>query len=191
MKKMGYPAIMTMSALFLPAMLALIAGHAQGAAIFMDQNFLEYGPLEPAHDDVIRVNATPIFIDCEPVLVTLKYSLCTESYCGLDIPVEMTRSGDSDIWTASIGPFEKADPSGDPFIDVRFFVTAVGSATDGDDDPTERSETITVYFKLKNDDGNGNGKVERSPLGWEVLAAPLLVAAALVIINRGRSVSLR
>ncbi|MDG6223914.1 MAG: hypothetical protein QCI82_00195 [Candidatus Thermoplasmatota archaeon] len=191
MKDIGYSAMAVISLLSLMALSTLMISDAEGAAILMEEGSISYSPTKPTHDDVIRVNATPMFIDCEPVKVTLKYSLCTETYCGLDIPVDMTRAADSDIWTASIGPFEKTDPSGDQFIDVRFFVTAEGSATDGDTDPTENSETITIYFERKDDDGNGNGEAKRSPLGWEVLAAPLLAAAMLVIINRGRRVSLR
>jgi len=167
------------AATFLLPMLIVAPGGADGAVVIIDPKTLIASPLNITVEDTLSVEVEALFFDSVPDKVLLKYSLCTEKQCGLDIPVEMTRVPATDRWTVTIGPFPAKDALGDPIADVKFYVEARGLATDGEADPVERTEVRTIDFELPPDPKNGDdGK--KTPLGAEVLLAPVLLAALVV-----------
>jgi hypothetical protein len=161
-----------------------LSGHSDGAAIVLDKDALTVTPETPTHDMMLMVNATVLFVDATPEKVTLKYSMCTETYCGIDTSIEMTRVGSTDVWTATIGPFAKEDAKGDPFIDLKIHVFAQGKATDGLDDPEVDTDTKLIYFKDEPDDG-GDGK--DSPTGLDLAICALIGLTVALAIRSSRS----
>jgi hypothetical protein len=109
----------------------------------------------------------------------------------------MTDNGDG-TWSAELGgPFPASDPgTGKDYVDILFYVKITATPTEGGDDITEQSDSITVYFKdtepaddddddtqpVDDDDDDDDG--DDSPLGLEILLIGVVIAGGIAIYKR-------
>ncbi len=180
--KTGKLYLFTLVPLMAVLMIGALSGSAAGAAVLIGDE-LTNDPEDPRTSDVMEVTADITLIDAEIVEdgVVLMWSLCTEEGCGLPTTVIMTDNAD-DTWSASIGPFDETDASGELYVDIMFHVEVTYTPSGGGDEAVEEGEQKIIYFNLSipADDDDGDD----SPFGAEVLFIGVIIAGAVAFYSR-------
>ncbi|MFO8050095.1 MAG: hypothetical protein R6V01_00140 [Thermoplasmatota archaeon] len=190
----GFPILIAaMLAIFLFS--SLLPSGVAGAAVVIDE--MVYTPAEPAVGDEITVTAGIVLVDAEPRKdgVILAWSLCTESMCEFPNYETMSDNGDG-TWSATIPEVPAENPSGEPYVEIKFHVEVTADPTDGGTGPIEE-ENDPVILEIEqgptpgNDDDTADDDTEDddsndSPMG-SVLTISSIAMGALLLLRKRRS----